>query len=507
MELVSLLKSKEYFYLSILPIISLGFFVYLAWSRTSHALVHAFDTGLYLQLINNIWSHHDFASSMTGEQNFLAHHFQPIMIFLSPIAMFNLSPMMLYFVSMVCIVSTVIVFFKFSPINRFAKKDASYLVYFTFLMTLIWHPTVANRMYFSFVPEVIALPFLMVQACLLFKIQLKKNDLILLVICQLVAGLCKENIWLVNFVVCLTFAYIQKPKQKFFYSLAAANILIFCFLFFYWMPKNTSLPSYYALRYFANPSVEITGKITLLQAMIYNVFSLQSLKTLFLIILSTGVLSVAMPTRAVFPGLVGIGFVLISSHSLVHILGNHYMLLSLPFLWVGAVYNLQKPRFSHPMITRWVCVCLILAPMYMTLGGNFGVYIDLNKVKKYPYTSLILDDLDKIRKELKPNSKILADANLSTYLPEYRNLKNILNFVGNPYDISSQDMAEATDVITSVELRNFPGRCGGVKEIKALDKLDYNYDSFYRFCDWLVNNKMVLKPYPDSKLYHYRYLN
>ncbi len=494
------MKLKPMLQLWTLPVLSIFFLLYIAWLRSTHALVHAFDTGLYLQILNNFMQNGDFASSIVGESNFMAHHFQPIIVLLAPLVAISSTPMTLFLVSTVSILASITIFLKYTPVRR-----QTLFIQFAFIMTIIWHPTTANRIFFSFVPEIMALPFLIGQACLLYRAPLSIRKIILLFALQIAAGICKENIWLVNLIVCVTLAYMQRDRRWLFAVAGLINFAIFAGLFFYWMPKNSDLPAYYAMRYYQNPAVEIVNRWTLLQAMFLNVFSSRSFLTFFYMALSTAFIGLLVPSRATLAAGAGIGMILAASHSLVHILGNQYFLLSLPFIWVATAYHLQKPFFSQEKAARWIGVILILAPMYMTLAGDFGIHLRFETVRKYPYTKFITRDLTEIKNSLKPESKLLVDGNLSTYLAEYRNTKNILNFTGNPYQVSTEDMNAATDVVTSVDLRELPGGCSEVNKGNSTDILEYNYDNFHLFCNWLVANKMTVKKYPESRLYHYSY--
>jgi len=54
----------------------------LGYVRSESALIHAFDTGLYLQLLNNLLAGCGWMSSIVQESTFLAHHFQPLLVLL-----------------------------------------------------------------------------------------------------------------------------------------------------------------------------------------------------------------------------------------------------------------------------------------------------------------------------------------------------------------------------------------------------------------------------------------
>lgn len=57
----------------------------LGYTRSEIGLIHAFDSGIYLQILSNLAAGRGWASSIVQESQFLAHHFQPIVALLVPL--------------------------------------------------------------------------------------------------------------------------------------------------------------------------------------------------------------------------------------------------------------------------------------------------------------------------------------------------------------------------------------------------------------------------------------
>jgi uncharacterized membrane protein len=137
-------------------------FVVLGWLREIQGQLHAFDTGLYMQVLHNIMARGDLASSVTGEQNFLAHHFQPVLFVLAPI--FAVQPMAttLFLISGLAVLGAVYLLSQ-----QFTREGLPAWVTIGVACSLVFWPAINSRLYHSFVPEVIALPALTVIAQIL----------------------------------------------------------------------------------------------------------------------------------------------------------------------------------------------------------------------------------------------------------------------------------------------------------------------------------------------------
>src|SRR6185312_9985983 len=122
--------------------------------RDARALINAFDTGVYMQVLHNVREHGDLASSLTGETNFLAHHFQPAILLLAPLAWVPRHPVVYLFVGLAAIILTVLPMMKLVAALPREAQGLGYAAVLAFCM----HPSVAGCIWHGFDPDVLALP-------------------------------------------------------------------------------------------------------------------------------------------------------------------------------------------------------------------------------------------------------------------------------------------------------------------------------------------------------------
>lgn len=471
----------------------------VGYYQVSHSVIHAFDTGLYLQILSNLLREGSWASSVTGEANFLAHHFQPILILLAPLHSLHASSLTLFSVSAFAIFLGLLFFF----LTYREKMDLG--VQCSLAAWLVLYPSIANRIMYSFVPEVLAFPFLILQAVWLSKGLPKgfKGILALLGV-QIASGLCKENIWLVNAFCCLLFAYRERDRYPFFLTFALANLGVFSFLFTYWMPAHTNLPAYYGLKYYANASVgEINSFYKAIEACLLNLFSLRSLETLVSsILLFSLFLPLIRPGLAALSALPGICLILFASHPIVHSAQNHYQLLVVPFLLVAnaeAIYKVSY--FQIAKVRRWLLIFLPIVPFVLGTLPSLVRYHRL--IEANPKSEFIAADVHKVRDELqrKQNLNLIVDGNLQPLFHDFVNVKVLSSFVGNPLPLTEKDFQEATDIVTMNDLSEIED-CQKVKASKE-DRLEYDYTAFYTYCQWLKARKLRPSISPQSGLVHF----
>lgn len=468
-------------------------FLLLGYIRSENALIHAFDTGLYLQILSNLGAGRGWASSITGEELFLAHHFQPVVALLLPFHKIFNSAFGLLLLSWAFIAASSLFLASYLPRRGIASERSARIIALAFFL----HPTVTSRMYYSFVPEVMALPALCFVAALLErKEKLGSKDWTLLIVSLVFASLCKETLWLTSSFACLilAFAYRRTKEAKAFALLALLFLGGFAFLFLKWMPEHSSLSSYYGLSYYKNSWIDgrwgFVGKVF---GAFLNVFSIDSLSTLLISVVLIPIGLVLFGGYWALLGTLPAVFLMIaSSQSQVQDLTNHYLLAALPFLAVSSAVGLDHvlARFPDEKIKKYLMGLALLVPLAVTLLHNSGfVFQALFATARV--SPGLRDAAKQLEKDIGPNDLVLIDGALQPLFPDLASVKVILGFQGNPTHVTPDDLQRVKHVITTNDLSE-------VKDCRSLkagagDLSIFDYEGFYQYCDWLKKTQFEKK--------------
>lgn len=469
--------------------------------RYDLGLVHAFDTGIYLQILHNLAAHGDFASSVTQEQNFLAHHFQPVLALLAPLFAVWPSVYFVFLISWGAILWALLIAWR-----QCAADDGDKRLQGVFLASMMFYPCVFARAKFSFVPEILVLPLFLKVGILANQLAagktLGRRSWFGFFAALLLANLCKENIWLISGFVCLVTACWQSSGRWLLVLAAVLQWAIFVGLFFYWMPANTAMKSYYGYRYYIHDAA-ITGGLDLVRAMILNTFSWQSLRTLLLDVIFMPALLPFLAWRrtpAIWFAVPGLAFVVTSSAQQVHSNLNQYLLLVVPFLWAAALSNLQAFDFGKaPAMGRWLPLFVFGIPVVFSVLTGLGVYHDARFLWQPRYGKVNAAVAD-IRKNLAADAVIMVDGRLQSHFFDYRQVTTILGFFGNPTALTDAYYQTVTDVITENNLDGVA--CEQVTAGMSFSASHYDLPRFAKFCRWLQAATKTSRFYEGPHLYH-----
>lgn len=476
------------------PLLALG------WMRDLYAQIHMFDTGIYLQLLNNLWNQGSWASSITGESNFLAHHFQPIIALLTPLVVIANRATSLFVISAASVLLAAWIILRFA-LREFAVST----VWQIGIVAAIWlHPSVANRIFHGFVPEILALAFYSFVAVQLAETRkpLFQINFAAILIAMLLAGICKESLWLSNIWLCALFAWQDHTRRKAWLAVGGACLAIFVFLFYSWMPAHSNMPNYYGLRYFVDASAASSGPGTIIHSLISNLFSLSTLTTILF--------SIAGPLLFLpflFPNIVTLAalptiLLILCTRSFQHVIENHYLIAALPFLWVGAIINVARSNLASPKLHFYLGVLFALVPACVLVFSGNGILNSLARLTRSPALAHIRPDMEKIAAQLTEESYIVADGTIQPTIPAQKNIKDILSFVGNPNPFNDVDKDKVSDVITFAKYDTME-ICDELKNLTEIPS-NLNLAETIATCGWLVNVAKTTTYYENSKLYHYR---
>lgn len=455
-------QSHEFKYASFLKmplaaLLAIAIFFLAGAIRDRATIVDAFDTGLYLQWLHGFWSNGSLASSITNETNFLAHHFQPIALLLSPLLAFGGRPLTLFLVSALTVAVAIRIFMRASNHHRLAMFLAS--------ITLVTHPSIAGAIWYSFTPDILALPaFIWAALALTKRVAAPTWQWVL---CFAWAGLCKEVFWLtgasIAFVRALQLFKAKAPRLLWlnFAILSILQLACFMVLYLYWMPKNTSLPDYYGVRFYLSADLiqQLPGKIPateLLSALLNNFLSLQTLKTLALLVLLSGIWPVLRPSIVWISALPGLLLVLLAKDPQLHHPANHYLISVIPFLLVPAACNPpslpKRLTIVSRKLLRLVVITTALMPLMFITFMEHGFLDQAQSMYHNPHVFRVRSEFSSIKEQhIKSDDHLIVDGILQPLMYDYSNVHVLLAHVGNPVkaDLSRRPLK----IVTSVDLQ------------------------------------------------------
>ncbi len=477
-------------------------FLGLGYVRSESGLIHAFDTGLYLQLLGNLSEGRGWISSIVQERQFLAHHFQPILLLLVPFYNFASTAWMLLAIAWLATVMASFLLIRDMPRCKLASPGIAALA----SLSMFLHPTLSSRMYYSFVPEVLALPVLAFLACRLAEqrpLSIRECGVVCLAL--LVVGLCKENYWLISTWVAWLFA-VQNRKQRLGILCGGTGFVflgILVFLFVIWMPEHSTLKHYYGLSYFQNSAVQADGgMLARILGAALNMISARSLLTaiVVLLILPCGLILCGniWTSLAVLPTL---ALVMAASNDQIHDLTNHYLLGALPFLAVSVATGWERlqVRVRSGKLRFYASVLIVMVPASFTLMHHSGWLFQLLFATERMDTRL-RTATSELRETLDREALLLVDGQLQPFFHDFPKVRIIQAFQGNPSPLGPEDLAAAQHIITANDLRELE-RCDDVKgDAQALVR--YDLQNFMEYCRWLKTQDFERTEYIAARLIH-----
>ena len=468
------------------PLVFVLIFFSVALFRHNHSLFNTFDTGLYLQLAVNYIINGSLASSVTGANNFLSIHFQPSFLLISPLLAIFPNPIMSAFIAIGSILIGVMIF------HRETKTSNVWLAVITCIFVL--HPSISGRIWYNFAPDIMAIPALIWLAFRLDNREPKPWIIWVLVLAW--SGGCKEILWVVGAWVCLIRAWYVREERYMQLLLSVAQIAIFCFLYFFWMPGHSNGVNYfYQSFYFPNGFENYLDAFFILLS---NLFSLRSIKTISLLIFATGFIPFIKFRISSLGAIPGMAVILLSHSGQIHHIGNHYLIPVLPFLLVAGIHNadLATKFFARVRPTKW---WLIIPAMLLTIFYN-GIVDSLALGIMNSRTVHFREDARHFAQNyVSVDYPLLIDGGLQPHIPEVQTSIVLLNFTGNPHFLTAEEMNESFYVLTSTRLKNIEN----CSQVKIGSNLDVNLKYFQKLCLRVKSDAKELVHYDESGITGY----
>ncbi len=469
--------------------------------RDVHALVDAFDTGLYLQWLYGFWHTGSLASSLTGEANFLAHHFQPAALILAPWVSVFSRPLALFIVSSVAVFVAWYLGRSYFATNR-RWYNATFLI-------LAAQPAIAGRIWYGFVPDILAMPAFFWMALQLASLKSKTSEEGEKVICTasywlfafIWAGCSKETFWLTNVFVALVGFYLGARRLRFFFAVCAlVQVAIFCFLFLSWMPQHSNMQSYYGLSFYLRAPVTSESVVTLqglLAACAENFFSLRTLTTLATLILLTCAFPLLKPSWVWVAAVPGLFLILLARDGQVHHPANHYLIPVLPFLMVPAMFAQQRYHQLLARLRRGVSPLVVAAiPIGYVCFMTNGLIDHAQIFYLHPELTKQHENVQKAKLLIpERGTTMLVDGMLQPLFYEYRRVHSLLGHVGNPVRLNLSERPSDTVIVSSIDLKSLPD-CRAISLGAAQFRADYEH--FAQLCELVKKEGSYLATDPKG---------
>lgn len=416
-------KLKLHWHEAILTILTISYFSYFtiaSFLRYDNYHAGRFDLGNMAQTVWNTIHGRVFLltdPNGTAEISRLAFHADFILILLSPLYLIWEDPRMLLLVQTL-VLSSGGIFVYLMGKHVLRDKTLSLVLALSFFL----NPAVNYTNLFDFHPVTLATTFLLAA----FYFILKKRYALTIIFLAL-AGLTKEQVWLIIALLGLYLVFIH--KQKFLgISIFAISSIIFYLLIWIAIPKALG-SEHFAISYYSDfggsPNL-IIKNIALSPAKTFQTIFLpdrvEYLKQLFL---PLGYLSFFAPFYLIFafPDLV---INLLSSNSVLHQIYYQYSASVTPFIFISTIFAISKLRTKLPEISSYTISTILLVFTFVS-AYNFGPLLYTKK----PNTDIFVSPLpvrktvDEYIKALPEIEKVSATNNLGSHLSHRRYIYTI----------------------------------------------------------------------------------
>ncbi len=292
----------------------------------------------------------------------LAFHADFFLIFLAPLYMLWADPRMLLITQTIVLGCGAI--FVYQIANRiFSEKNMGLLFALLFLV----NPHVQYTNLYDFHVVTFATTFLL--GAFYF---LQKRNYIFFIIFSLLAGLTKENVWLVTGLLGIYF--FLKEKKTWMGRITGALFMIFSFSIFYYLVwyaiPHARGSQHFALSYYADfgttPTAIIKTVIFSPQKIFGVLLQKDRLEYVTQLLLPTGFTALFAPLYFIFalPDLV---INLLSNNSQLRQIYYHYTAVITPFLFIASMYGTKRIQSLFPQIKK-------IIPLYLLITTIIAMY-------------------------------------------------------------------------------------------------------------------------------------
>ncbi len=300
----------------------------------------------------------------------LAYHADFILIFLAPFYMIWSDPRLLLFIqTLILACGTILIYLIANHIfskKSFVSASRSSRDGLLFAFLYLFNPHIQHANLYDF--HAVTLTTTLILSAFYF---LQKKKLVFFVLFSVLAGLTKENVWLVvGFLGGYLFMRENKNRERYL----GATIFVVCMILFYYL-VSTAIPNargaqHFAISYYADfgnsPSSIISNIIFSPLKTIGAILQPDRISYMFQLFLPTGFLAFFSPLYLVFAA-PDFAINLLSNNSQLRQLYFHYNSVITPFIFISSMYGVKNIYAYSPKIARFL-------PFYLIFAAVFGAY-------------------------------------------------------------------------------------------------------------------------------------
>lgn len=293
----------------------------------------------------------------------LAYHADFILILLAPFYKIWSDPRLLLIIQTIVLAFGTIFIFLIAK-NIFSKNYFGLLFAFLYLL----NPHIQHANLYDFHAVTFATTFLL--GAFYF---LQKKRLYYFVLFSILAGLTKENVWLV---ISLLGAYVLfRTKKNIQVSVIALSVCIMAAAIFYYLVwiaiPNARGTQHFAISYYADFGNTPTSivKTMLFSPLKTMTILLQPDRILYIfqLFLPIGFIAFLSPLYLVFAA-PDFAINLLSNNSQLRQIYYHYASVITPFIFIASMYGTKNIQIRFPRVARFL-------PMYLMIAAVWGAYL------------------------------------------------------------------------------------------------------------------------------------
>ncbi|QQG40626.1 MAG: DUF2079 domain-containing protein [Candidatus Levyibacteriota bacterium] len=288
----------------------------------------------------------------------LAYHADFILIFLAPFYKIWSDPRLLLVMQTAVLACGAILIYLIAA-QIFSKKSFGLLFAFLYL----FNPHIQHANLYDF--HAVTLATTLILSAFYF---LQKKKLVFFVLSSILAGLTKENVWLV---ISLLGGYLFIRANKNRERYLGATIFVVSMMLFYYL-VSTAIPNargtqHFAISYYADfgnsPSSIITNILFSPLKTILTILQPDRVIYIFQLFFSTGFLAFFSPLLLLFAA-PDFAINLLSNNSQLRQIYYHYSALITPFIFISSIYGVKNIQTRFPKIARFIPFYLVAATIY-----------------------------------------------------------------------------------------------------------------------------------------------
>jgi len=352
----------------------------------------------------------------------LSTHADFLLIFLAPLYRIWADPRILIILQVFVAGLGAIFIFK---ISEYVLKNKNIAVAFVFAYLV--NPSLGQSILYDFHAVVLATTFLLGA----FYFALKQKFFPFLLFCIL-AGLCKEEVWIITGLLSIFYLYHNHKKTKGWNKYAIAAFSIISFLAFYylvwWAIPSVRKSQHFALSYYSDfgtsPTQVVKNIILSPLKTLGTVFSPEKLLYLLQIFVPLGFLSILGLPFLLF-AIPDLGINLLSNNTQLVQIAYQYTASITPFVFISAIYGvyLLQKRFktsSFSIILYLLFFAILGAYAIGPLPGAYSPNIDMF-IKPQPNKDVI----DAFLSQMPKRFSVAATNNLGSHLSRRQRIYTI----------------------------------------------------------------------------------